>query len=75
MKKRLICFITLLCMLLSALPAFAAETTAEQRVFDYADLISETDEAEMHLWIEDMQENWDMDLAFLTTLQLVSLVR
>lgn len=67
MKKRLVCFVTLLCMLVSALPVFAAEVTEEQRVFDYADLISETDEQEMHLWIEDMQENWGLDLAYLTT--------
>lgn len=63
MKKKLLVFFTMLCMLLCALPAFAAE----QRVFDYADLISETDEEEMHLWIQDMQENWGMDLAFVTT--------
>lgn len=67
MKKRLICLLTLLCMLLSALPVFAEETTAEQRVFDYADLISESDEQEMQLWINDMQENWGLDLAYLTT--------
>ena len=55
MKKRILCFVTFLCMLLSAVPAFAAENAAEQRVFDYADLLSETDEQEMQLWVEDMQ--------------------
>ena len=67
MKKRILCFVTFLCMLLSAVPAFAAETAAEQRVFDYADLLDDTEEEEMLLWIEDMQENWGLDLAYLTT--------
>ena len=66
MKKRLLVFLTALVMLFSALPVFAEEMT-EQRVFDYAELISDEDEREMHLWVQDMQENWGMDLAFLTT--------
>ncbi|MBR5793326.1 MAG: TPM domain-containing protein, partial [Anaerotignum sp.] len=64
--KRLLVFLTALVMLFSALPVFAEEMT-EQRVFDYAELISDEDEREMHLWVQDMQENWGMDLAFLTT--------
>lgn len=64
MKKKLLVFLMMICMLLGTMPVFAAE---EQRVFDYADLIDEADEAEMHLWIQDMQETWGMDLAFLTT--------
>ena len=63
MKKKLLVCLTMLCMLFSVVPAFAAE----QRVFDYANLIDETDEEEMNLWVEDMQENWGMDLACLTT--------
>ena len=66
MKKRIFVLLTALCMLLSALPVFGAEMT-EQRVFDYAELIDEADEREMHLWIQDMRENWGMDLAYLTT--------
>ena len=66
MKKRIFVLLTAICMLLSALPVFGAEMT-EQRVFDYAELIDEADEREMHLWIQDMRENWGMDLAYLTT--------
>ena len=66
MKKKIFVLLTALCMLLSALPVFGAEMT-EQRVFDYAELIDEADEREMHLWIQDMRENWGMDLAYLTT--------
>ena len=66
MKKRIFVLLTALCMLFSALPVFGAEMT-EQRVFDYAELIDEADEREMHLWIQDMRENWGMDLAYLTT--------
>ncbi|MBQ2413239.1 MAG: TPM domain-containing protein [Anaerotignum sp.] len=66
MKKKILVLLTALCMLLSALPVFGAEMT-EQRVFDYAELIDEADEREMHLWIQDMRENWGMDLAYLTT--------
>lgn len=66
MKKRILVLLTALCLLFSVMPAFAEET-AEQRVFDYAELLSEADEGEIHLWVQDMQENWGMDLAFLTT--------
>ncbi|MBQ5709612.1 MAG: TPM domain-containing protein, partial [Anaerotignum sp.] len=66
MKKRLLVFLTALVMLFSAVPVFAEEMT-EQRVFDYAELLSDADEREMHLWVADMQENWGMDLAFLPT--------
>ena len=67
MKKRFLLFLTALMLLFSVLPVYAEEMTAEQRVFDYADLLSEADEREMHLWIEEMQKNWNMDLAYLTT--------
>ena len=63
MKKKILIFLTVLCVLFSVVPAFAME----QRVFDNAELLSEAEEREMQLWVEDLQENWDMDLAFLTT--------
>ena len=63
MKKKLLMLLMVFCMILPAVPAYAAE----QRVFDYADLLSEADEREIQLWVEDMQENWELDLAFLTT--------
>ena len=66
MKKKILMFLMTFCMLFSAMPAFAEELV-EQRVFDYAELLSEADEREMHLWVQDMQENWGMDLAYLTT--------
>ena len=67
MKKRVLAAVTMLFLLVSALPSFAAEVETEQRVFDYADLLEDGDEEEMQLWVEDMQENWGLDLAFLTT--------
>ncbi|MBR5816512.1 MAG: TPM domain-containing protein, partial [Anaerotignum sp.] len=51
------------CMILPAVPAYAAE----QRVFDYADLLSEEEEQEVQMWAAEMQQVWNMDLAFLTT--------
>ncbi|MBQ3567710.1 MAG: TPM domain-containing protein [Anaerotignum sp.] len=66
MKKRILLFVTALVMLFSVIPVSAAEMT-EQRIFDYADLLSDADEREMHLWVQDFRENWGMDLAFLTT--------
>ena len=66
MKKKILMFLMTFCILFSAMPAFAEEPL-EQRVFDYAELLSEADEREMHLWVQDMQENWGMDLAYLTT--------
>lgn len=66
MKKKLLMLLMVFCMILPTVPAFADEMM-EQRVFDYADLLSEEDEREIHLWVQDMQENWGMDLAFLTT--------
>ena len=66
MKRKMMLFLMVFALLFSAVPAYAVEVT-EQRVFDYAELLSEEDEKEMQLWVQDMQENWDMDLAFLTT--------
>ena len=65
MKKRVFALLTALLFLFSV-PVFAEEMP-EQRVFDYADLLDEAEEAEIQLWAQDMQENWGMDLAFLTT--------
>lgn len=65
MKKRVFALLTTLLFLFSV-PVFAEEMP-EQRVFDYADLLDEAEEAEIQLWAQDMQENWGMDLAFLTT--------
>ena len=66
MKKRFLVILTAL-LLLFSVPSFGEEMTAEQRVFDFAELLSEEEEREMHLWIEEMQANWGMDLAYLTT--------
>lgn len=66
MKKKMLVLLTILCMLFSVLPVFGAEVT-EQRVFDYAELLSDAEEREIHGWVQDMQENWGMDLAYLTT--------
>ena len=63
MKKKLLVLLMVFCMILPVVPVFASE----QRVFDDAELLSEEEEREIHLWVEDMQENWGMDLAFLTT--------
>lgn len=65
MKKRLFALLTAL-LFLFTVPVFGEEMQ-EQRVFDYADLLSDGDEREINLWVQDMQENWGMDLAFLTT--------
>ena len=65
MKNRILIFLTALFLLFSV--PVLGEEMPEQRVFDYADLLSDADEREMHLWVQDMQENWGMDLAFLTT--------
>lgn len=62
MRKRIFsCLI--LCFFLFCSTAFAAE----QRVFDDAGLLSAEEIAEAEAWCADFRENWDMDLAFLTT--------
>ena len=63
MKKKFLMLLMVLCMILPAVPAYAAE----QRVFDYADLLSEEEEQEVQMWAAEMQQVWNMDLAFLTT--------
>ena len=66
MKKKIILMLTALVMLFSVLPAYGAEVTG-QRVFDYADLLSDEEEQEVQMWAAEMQQTWNMDLAFLTT--------
>ena len=63
MKKKLLMFLMVFCMILPAVPVFAAE----QRIFDYADLLSDEEEQEVEMWAAEMQQTWNMDLAFLTT--------
>lgn len=60
--KRLI-LLLVLCLVSFAFPAFAGE----QRVFDYADLLTTEEEAELQQMAETMVTDWAMDLAFLTT--------
>lgn len=67
MKKGKQFILTLLVCLVSLVsPAFSA-FAAEQKVFDYADLLTEGEEAELQQKAEEMVQNWGMDLAFLTT--------
>ena len=63
MKKKLLMLLMVLCMILPGVPAYAAE----QRVFDYAELLSDEEEQEVQMWAAEMQQIWNMDLAFLTT--------
>lgn len=65
MKKRLGMLFFVICLVTAfVVPSFAAEDT---RVFDYADLLSEAEEAEVQLWAETFQQEYEMDLAVLTT--------
>ena len=52
-----------LCLVSFAFPAFAGQ----QKVFDYADLLTTEEEAELQQRAEAMENEWAMDLAFLTT--------
>ncbi|MGN1231678.1 MAG: TPM domain-containing protein, partial [Anaerotignum sp.] len=63
MKKKWIGIFTLLCMLLSFVPAFAEEG----RVFDNADLLTAEEEADLQALSEQIQQDWELDLAYLTT--------
>ncbi len=42
-------------------------SAAGQRVFDYADLLSNSEIDDIESWCEAMRDDWDIDLAFLTT--------
>lgn len=66
MKKKIVMFLTAVCLLFSAVPCFAEEV-AEPRVFDYADLLSDAEEEEIQFWAETFRQDQEMDLAFLTT--------
>lgn len=63
MKKKWIGIFTLLCMLLSFVPVFAEES----RVFDYADLLTAEEEADLQAMCQGVQQDWGLDLAYLTT--------
>lgn len=66
MKKRILALLTVLCILFAAAPAFAEEISAEPRVYDYAHILSDGEEVDLQQMAEEMQQVWDMDLAFLT---------
>lgn len=63
MKKKWIGIFTLLCMLLSFVPVFAEES----RVFDDADLLTAEEEANLQTMCQEVQQDWGLDLAYLTT--------
>lgn len=63
MKKRICCFLMLFCLLLPALPVFAGEN----RVFDNADLLTAEEEADLQALCEEVRQDWELDLAYLTT--------
>lgn len=63
MKKRICCFLLFFCLLLPALPVFAGEN----RVFDHAELLTAEEEAELQAICEKVQQDWELDLAYLTT--------
>lgn len=63
MQKKWIGIFTLLCMLLSFVPALGEES----RVFDNADLLTEGEEADLQAMCQGVQQDWGLDLAYLTT--------
>ena len=62
-KGKQLIILLVLCLVSFAFPAFAGE----QKVFDYADLLTTEEEAELQQMAEAMVTDWAMDLAFLTT--------
>lgn len=62
-KGKQLILLLVLCLVSFAFPAFAGE----QKVFDYADLLTTEEEAELQQMAEAMVTDWAMDLAFLTT--------
>ena len=62
-KGKQLILLLVLCLVSFAFPAFAGE----QKVFDYADLLTTEEEAELQQMAEAMVNDWAMDLAFLTT--------
>ena len=63
MKKKGFVLLMMVFLLLSVLPAFAAE----QRVFDNADLLMAEEEQNLQQFCEDAKEKYDIDFAYLTT--------
>lgn len=62
-KGKQFIFALVVCLVSFVFPAFAGE----QKVFDYADLLTTEEEAELQQMAEAMVNDWAMDLAFLTT--------
>lgn len=52
---------------LMLIPAFAAEPDAACRVYDFAGLYNAEEEAALQSRAEEIRENWEMDMVFLTT--------
>lgn len=68
MKKRFgTMLLTAVFILLFTLPAFGDSLSREQRVYDYADLFSYEEEEALQKRAEQIIEQWDMDMIFLTT--------
>ena len=63
MKKKGFVLLMMMFLLLSVLPASAAE----QRVFDNADLLTAEEEQNLQQFCEDAKEEYDIDFAYLTT--------
>ena len=63
MKKKGFVLLMMVFLLLSVLPASAAE----QRVFDNADLLTAEEEQNLQQFCEDAKEEYDIDFAYLTT--------
>lgn len=62
-KGKQLIFALVVCLVSFAFPVFAGT----QKVFDYADLLTGEEEAELQQMAEAMVQDWGMDLAFLTT--------
>lgn len=62
-------FLAFCMMLLAFVPAFAAEleTNSAVRVYDLAGLFTAEEKASLQNRSEEIQENWQMDMVFLTT--------
>ncbi len=65
MRKRTLhtMLVSLVLLFSFCVPVFAAE----QSVFDYAGLLSDSEIDDIESWCEAMRNDWDIDLAFLTT--------
>ena len=63
MKKRVLLIFMVFMMFFSAMPVYAAE----QRVYDDADILTAEEEADLQDICETVREEWELDLAYLTT--------